>query len=219
MKDYEEKCPWCNGDGHIHVRKLNQFIMGSLIPCPKCNGEGKLDWISTIKNAAQKEIIIKTWKGDKIKIVRNNKEWIINELEKKMKKEVHNCYNCGVDAGNISIIDMGYIRQNGGDFRNTCKRMNCKIIKVQPGKYRVNYIMPNTYNGELSGEVELEINSGEMFVGDACYLFSSQEVDHDVWMKFLNLTNYLNTMQPSGFCINTGGDGTFDISLEIEKID
>lgn len=42
----------------------------------------------------------------------------------------------GVDAGNISIVDLAYIESCGGLYGPCAKRMS-KLVKLKPGKYKV----------------------------------------------------------------------------------
>lgn len=135
----------------------------------------------------------------------------------------------GVDAGNISIVDLSYIRCKGGDFGETAKRL-CEKLTLEPGRYEVTAIVFNTWNfddcdsvdeeGEdryLSKSFVLE-TTGEVVVGDVCYLFSSEEPSSEYWPMFLDITNYLEDNSSSCYFISTGGDGEFRCEVEFKKI-
>lgn len=116
-----------------------------------------------------------------------------------------------VDAGNISFMDYSFVKEYGGSVSSTF--ISNDVVELGgAGRYRVNYKVLNTYNGDISGSVTLNINSGHLVVGDACYLFDKN------WDTFLDDTDYLNDMGSSGYCVNTGGDGAFSTSLTISKI-
>lgn len=112
-------------------------------------------------------------------------------------------HTLGVDAGNISVADLAYIEGQGGKFFNTAKRM-CRKVKVTPGTYRIDISISNCWKGEVETACTVE-TKGVLVLGDICYLFSSDEVEHDVWLSFLDKTDYLETRN-SYFCsLSTGG--------------
>jgi len=120
----------------------------------------------------------------------------------------------GVDAGNIGIIDMDFVKENGGEFGKTAKRMSQQIA-VKPGNYLFKYNLPDTWLGEIKGEITIK-TKGDVVIGDICYLFS--DVKHEIWLDFLEKTGYLKNLGSDGFAINTGGDGCFPAIFEFSKI-
>jgi hypothetical protein len=133
----------------------------------------------------------------------------------------------GVDAGNISIVDLKYIESKGGSFGKFASSTSKKVT-LEPGKYRVNVSMDDSYccyeyeDGEesikdFSGEIE---TSGEVVIGDVCYLFSSDEVGDVYWSNFLDEseTDYLKNNNKNCIFLDTGGDGEFKVEVEFTKI-
>lgn len=139
----------------------------------------------------------------------------------------------GVDAGNISIADLAYIRLKGGDYSKTARRL-CKKISLEPGTYQVTAIIYNTWNFEesisddIEGEEEekkrylsksfLLETTGEVVIGDICYLFSSEESSSEYWPMFLDITDYLEKSNLNCYFISTGGDGEFPSEVSFEKV-
>lgn len=124
--------------------------------------------------------------------------------------------NLGVDAGNISILDLDYVKENGGVLPESRLRLS---LNLKPGqKYRVAVQIPNTYNSEDPVEEEVEITvgpSGMIFIGDACYAWP----DHDKWMAFLEKTEYLHSIDDKrGLSIDTGGDGEFNVQVAVKAL-
>jgi hypothetical protein len=123
----------------------------------------------------------------------------------------------GVDAGNISFVDKDYILANNGMIGDTAKR-ECKEYEIGPGEYKINIEMPDTWNGKISEEFTISIPSGTLCVGDMCYFFSSDEVDHNVWLDYLNRTNHMEKQEEERVTCRTGGDGEFSVSFGITKV-
>jgi hypothetical protein len=136
----------------------------------------------------------------------------------------------GVDAGNISVVDLKYIESKGGMFGKTASSSNKKII-LEPGKYHVSISLKDFYEDYLEDEdndsnkepvVKHGIieTSGEVVIGDVCYLFSSDESSHDSWSAFLDEseTNYLQKDNNHCLFFDTGGDGSFEVEVGFSKI-
>lgn len=121
----------------------------------------------------------------------------------------------GVDAGNISVTDLSEYTSNGGKFGSTAKRA-CKVVGMPNGTYNVTVDMPRTWKGAVSQEGTVKVTSGKVAIGDACYFFSSDEVERDVWHKYLDKTSYLKKME-KGFSVDTGGDGDFSATISFKE--
>lgn len=122
----------------------------------------------------------------------------------------------GVDAGNISIMDLSYIQRKNGKYCKTAERL-CKKITVEPGKYEININILDCWNGKINKTCIID-TQGEIVIGDACYLFSSEEVNYEMWAKFLDETDYLHNTNDNFYCVDTGGDGEFNCEITITKI-
>ena len=125
-------------------------------------------------------------------------------------------YSLGVDAGNISVMDYDYIIEHNGKYGETATRM-CEQIKVPAGEYKVQIFIPHCWAGSVIKE-RIITTSGTIIIGDVCYVFSSEEVDHKVWLKFLNDTDYMKKANKHLFSVDTGGDGEFAVTITITAI-
>lgn len=116
-----------------------------------------------------------------------------------------------VDAGNISVADLDYYKERGGDLKYGENDPCYLVIKVQPGMYKADIYISDTYLGDIKDTFIVETN-GTIVVSDACYCFD------ETWMAFLKETQYL-VMQNSKFmCFDTGGDGEFEVEIELDLI-
>ena len=118
----------------------------------------------------------------------------------------------GVDAGIILICDAHYYKKY--DNQNFDDRIST-IIKIKPGTYRVNWNIDNTWNGGISGNGILKIESGKMIVSDPCYC-----IKQDKWDNWISDTD-IGEIEPNG-CIlinSMGGDGIYNIKLNIDSIE
>ena len=123
----------------------------------------------------------------------------------------------GVDAGNISVVDMGYLKRNGGQIGDTAKRC-CKVVDIENGKYKVRVDIPSSWDGHVTASKMLEVTSGQIAIGDMCYFFSIGEVEHAVWIKFLDKTKYLKSKSKKYLSISTGGDGELRAIVTLTKL-
>lgn len=119
-----------------------------------------------------------------------------------------------VDAGMILIFDptllieKGYINYDYIDE-------SYKIIKLENGRYIVDYEIPNTWKGDISGSGEIIIKSGEVVIGDPCYCFNQ---NNSQWDKFLDENNYGSNVPGCLTIESMGGDGEYDIIISFKKI-
>lgn len=128
----------------------------------------------------------------------------------------------GVDAGNICFIDSSLAKKNGGSWTKSAQTNNEKF-QLTPGKYEISYMIPRTYSGAKSGKFIINIPSGELWVGDIGYFWSTvgmqsnpaaaKKID-DAWEIFLEKTGYMKNLSKfGGKYITTGGDGMFKVSF------
>ncbi len=118
-------------------------------------------------------------------------------------------YKLSVDAGNMSIIDKDVIIKNGGQPNSEL----CKKMALEPEtKYRVKLIVD-------SKETSFEFNtiSGIVYVGDCGYHWTTKLGLHQEWLGFLEKTGNLEKNEVGFKSVSTGGDGIFDVTIEIEK--
>lgn len=122
----------------------------------------------------------------------------------------------GVDAANISIVDLAYIESCGGLYGPCAKRMS-KLIKLKPGQYKVKIKIANCWNGCID-ESFILYTTGKVVIGDVCYLFSGDEPSYKHWMPFLKKTKYLTKQGQYTYFVDTGGDGSFFTIVSFMKI-
>ena len=123
----------------------------------------------------------------------------------------------GVDAGVIMIGDIEYLDQvSKKDDPETWGR----IFNVEPGTYKIDWVIDDTWNGDIHGSAEIKIQSGTMFVCDPCYIIGEERPDKDEWMDWLNKTDYCRNLQTDlVFVIDSmGGDGNYEVELNLTKI-
>lgn len=116
----------------------------------------------------------------------------------------------GVDAGNISAVDVAFVRAHGGTIPH-----GTDLIKVKtPGRYKVRVAVSGTWNGAAVAEAEVDVQGDAIAVGDVCYLF---EEPH--WAKFLEATDDLKDLKGRGVCADTGGNGEFSVHASAVRVD
>jgi hypothetical protein len=123
----------------------------------------------------------------------------------------------GVDAGNISVMDLAYIHSHGGMYGPTAAEC-CKVIDLKPGTYKVTIKIDDCWDGAIDESFELT-TKGRVVIGDACYLFSYGEPSNDHWPEFLELTDYLRLSNDNVGFFSTGGDGEFLVEVSFEKLE
>ena len=135
--------------------------------------------------------------------------------------------NIGVDAGMIMVADMDYLKDV--PRRATPKKLG-KIFKgIKKGVYKVNWSIPDTCMGDIEGHNEtLIVTSGTIFICDPCYIIGDKDdkiikktkKNKDSWLEWLEKTDYGRDIKDNrAFIINEmGGDGCFEVTLELEQI-
>jgi hypothetical protein len=119
----------------------------------------------------------------------------------------------GVDAGMIMVADLGYLETvPKRDDPNTLG----KVFKVRNGIYEASWVIPDTWNGRISGKKTLRVSSGKIFVSDPCYVIGGES---DEWMEWLEATDYGEKLRTSrAFVIDEmGGDGCYEVILDLKK--
>jgi len=122
--------------------------------------------------------------------------------------------NVGVDAGMIMICDEEYYENFGGPIFD---EKISKKIEIEPGKYKVDYHIPETWNGEVKGSGTLVVKSGKVIISDPCYCVESSNDSY--WSKFLDETSF-GSEEPEGTIIidSMGGDGEYDVYLSFRSV-
>lgn len=107
-----------------------------------------------------------------------------------------------VDAGNISIVDIKYLKKYG--LENP-KKFRFSIKHIPEGKYQI-YIRSKGGRGDhyYSG---IKLEEGDYYIGDLCYGIKD-------WDKFLDDTKYMEDIE--GF-VHKCDDGVYDILISEER--
>ena len=124
--------------------------------------------------------------------------------------------NVGVDAGLIMICDEKYYDEWGNKIKyvkNEFGVICSQKIKVKPGIYNVRWSIDNTWNGAISGEGIVKTDSGVIAISDPCYCIK----DWDKWIKDTDCGK--NVSNDVVLIDEMGGDGEYNIDLELEKQD
>ena len=121
--------------------------------------------------------------------------------------------NIGVDAGMIMVADLSYLDQF--EDRGNPAVDGGEVIEVPKGVHKIKWAIKDTWNGSISGEEEIHVSSGKIFVCDPCYVIGHKS--HENWMKWLDDTEYGEDIQGSNaFVINEmGGDGEYKVELRL----
>ena len=128
--------------------------------------------------------------------------------------------NIGVDAGLILIADYNYLKKVNADLTEL-KRLG-KTLKCERGKYKINWSIPNTWNGPISGAKHLTVTGNKIVIIDPCYVL--QCGNQERWMKWLKDNGYGKNESKGmsckdAFCIDEmGGDGEYTVVLDLEKV-
>ena len=122
--------------------------------------------------------------------------------------------NVGVDAGLIMICDQNYYMKWGSELKygkNEYGVICSQKIMIEPGVYKVKWHIPNTWNGPISGEGIVKTDSGIIAISDPCYCIK----DWDKWLEEINMGDNV----PNNVILidEVGGDGEYNIKLELEK--
>jgi hypothetical protein len=123
--------------------------------------------------------------------------------------------NVGVDAGIIMIADRAYFEERNPGFLN--EKLS-KVIEVPTGKYKVEWKIPKTWNGAVSGNGILDVTTGEVVISDPCYILQNKNIPF-FWDDWLNETNFCAKV-PEGTLIldKMGGDGEYVVHLKLMEI-
>jgi hypothetical protein len=115
----------------------------------------------------------------------------------------------GVDAGMIMICDQDYYEKYKGFIDNRIS----KTIDVPTARYDVSWMIPESWNGTVSGKGVLDVTSGKVIISDPCYVIPGERWDE--WLKDTNM----GENPPAGTLIldNMGGDGEYRVFLELEN--
>lgn len=137
-------------------------------------------------------------------------------------KKWRGVYNDGsrfaVDAGNISVLDLAYIKENGGGEEDDM--WGTTVIEVpRPGKYLVKLTVYGSWLGTVRKEGIVNVRSGKLMVGDAGYMWPSEDPGQKYWSDFLDRTECLDAVPTSGGIVcDTGGDGMFRVRVEVKEV-
>ena len=114
----------------------------------------------------------------------------------------------GVDAGLIMIADKDYYKKYKPIFTPRISHQ----FDIDKGKYRVNWRIRKSWNGDIQGTGEVNITSGICYVSDPCYIAQ----DWDKWLK----DTKIGDIKPKGTLLidKMGGDGEYKVELTFEKI-
>jgi len=126
----------------------------------------------------------------------------------------------GVDAGLIMVACHSYLEDmecNESDLMEL-KRLG-KTFDIPNGKYQVKWNIKKSWNGNIKGEEEINVTSGQIFVTDPCYVF--QNDNQTRWTKWLEDNDSGDKVNSDkGFVINKmGGDGLYKVNLDFIKAD
>ena len=150
---------------------------------------------------------------------------VIEELLKQQRQELspkdflRYVNGVGVDAGIIAFASKSVFE--AFDPNATFDESLIKIIEVPPGLYKVEYDIPDTWNGRCEGKGYLNIPDGKLIISDPCYIIGHTHDDtgNDLWSKFLKLTYYayvpLHNMM---LCGDMGGDGCYNIQVHLREV-
>jgi len=111
---------------------------------------------------------------------------------------------CGVDGGNICIIDMKKYGIKKEDV-NWCSH----YLEMPKGKYLVEVDIPYTHNRPIKKALCLE-TSGDVYIGDGCYVGNDKE-------PLVKATDWYSKNAPGALCFNTAGDGSFKVNAKFTK--
>jgi len=137
-------------------------------------------------------------------------DWSTQKGVKKLGKIIEiEARNIGVDSGTIAITD-----RKG----RKCDRYQ-KVFRVPNGKYRVTWVMPNTWHGVVRGTGDLTVKTGEIIVSDPCYFEEFSDYTNNNWDRFLKRYDYFRKEIPGWVILDKhGGDGSFDVYIRLNKI-
>lgn len=118
----------------------------------------------------------------------------------------------GVDAGIICISDPDYYKRFINEYAEDSMLQNSFDV-VPNGKYKCKWKIPDSWNGELEDEKIIEITSGKIVITDPCYVID------DEWDEFLEDFYEKRNMDNVIVIDNMGGDGVYEVIIDLERID
>lgn len=129
----------------------------------------------------------------------------LNKFQNK-RKTMPTQYKCSVDIGCICFIPLELAEE--WDYGKSKKDdlTLVHMIKAQ-GSYNYTLKILNTWLGDLEHKGTIKTKKG-FLLGDLCYVL------HAKMAEILDQTNDLQNF-PAGICINTGGDGVFNVDLQL----
>ena len=111
-------------------------------------------------------------------------------------------YDCGVDAGCICFIPME-LAEAWNYESNTDLVHEIKAC----GEFEFKIEIPNSWSGDINVVGKIKTKKG-FLLGDLCYVIRED------WGRVCDSMDDM----PAGICISTGGDGGFEVSLELKEI-
>ena len=111
--------------------------------------------------------------------------------------------NVGVDAGLIMVADKDYYKKYKPVFTPRLSHQ----FDIDKGKYKVNWRIRKSWNGDIQGTGKVNITSGVLYVSDTCYIAE----DWDKWLK----DTKIGDIEPKGTLLidKMGGDGVYKVEL------
>jgi len=114
-----------------------------------------------------------------------------------------------VDAGVIAIFDKDYLLSKGGSFKYDHDLH--EEISGPAGEYEVKYEF-ESWRGTVKGSCKIKSNQ-TIAISDPCYWFEGND-----WDKFIDETDYCKNNNEYIHFIDTGGDGGFELNIEINEV-
>ena len=111
-------------------------------------------------------------------------------------------YSCCVDAGCICMIPME-LAEKWGYERDTSLVHEIKGC----GTYRCKASIEDSWAGPINMEFDITSEKG-FILGDLCYVLR---------VRWSGVCGWLDS-PPGGVCFHTGGDGEFEVNLEMEEV-
>lgn len=120
-----------------------------------------------------------------------------------------------VDTACFVIGDREWFIDNGADYKKMHHKDHMYELMCSPGHHKIYYRVLDSnddfswYDKEEKFCREIYVPSGVIWITDACYV-----IPDEIWDDFLK-KKHLDVDDRYHFTVNTGGDGSFDIELEI----
>jgi hypothetical protein len=131
------------------------------------------------------------------------------EAKTMAKSTTRHALKLGVDAGNISVADMGWLLENGADAITSRNKKPFAVLAVPSGRCKVAIKIARTIYGRIDERFTLSVPSGRLFVGDVGYVFSK------AWDAFIQKTNVLLDRNAFFRSFGTGADGEYAVTIEV----